>query len=47
MLAHNLYYLNFAGRLMLHPHVVVRMGGGKGSNAAEPSLASPTALLLQ
>jgi hypothetical protein len=45
MLAHNLYYLNFAGRLMLHPCVVVRVGGGEGSDAAAPSLAPPTAPL--
>jgi hypothetical protein len=42
MLAHNLYYLNFAGRLMLPPRVVVHMEGGKGGNAAAPSLAPPT-----
>jgi hypothetical protein len=42
MLAHILYYLNFAGRLMLRPRVVVRVGGGEGGNAAAPLLAPPT-----
>jgi hypothetical protein len=43
MLAHNLYYLNFAGRLMLRPCVVVRVGGGEGGDAAAPLFAPPTA----
>ena len=43
MHAHNLYYLNFAGRLMLRPRVVVRVGGGEGGDAAAPPLAPPTA----
>ena len=43
MLAHNLYYLNFARRLMLRPRVVVRVGGGEGGDAAAPPLAPPTA----
>jgi hypothetical protein len=43
MLAHNLFYLDFAGRLMLRPRVVVRVGGGEGGNAAAPSLVPPTA----
>ena len=43
MLAHNLYYLNFAGRLMLRPRVVVRVGGDEGGDAAAPSFALPTA----
>jgi hypothetical protein len=42
MLAHNLYYLNFAGRLMLPLCVVVHMEGGKSGNAAAPSFAPPT-----
>jgi hypothetical protein len=45
MLAHNFYYIYFAGRLMLRPRVVVRVGGGEGGDAAAPPLAPPTAPL--
>ena len=44
MLAYNLYYLSFARRLMLRPYVIMRVGGGKGGNAAAPPLVLPTTL---
>jgi hypothetical protein len=43
MLAHNLHFLYFAGRLMLRPRVVVRGGGGEGDDAAASLLAPPNA----
>ena len=47
MLIYNLYYLNFARRLILRLYVIMRVGGGKGSNTAAPLLALPTALPQQ
>jgi hypothetical protein len=41
MLAHNLYYLNLSGSLIVRPRVVVLVGGdGSGGSATSPLAAA-------